>query len=66
MKYFVVKPKGDNPYAKASRVAIKAYAKSIEDENPQLCHDLCMWEIEEQGNVNRQKIDAQFAADEKG
>lgn len=53
MKYFVLKPKGDNPYAKASRAALKAYADSIQEENAQLCHDLHLWEIDEQGEVNK-------------
>lgn len=43
MKYFVLKPKGDGPYAEASRCAIYAYAQSIENENPELSRDLIEW-----------------------
>ncbi len=64
MKYFVLKPAGDTPYAKASRVALKAYAKSIEGENLELSHDLKMWSIDEQGESNRRDIDQRFASGE--
>lgn len=43
MKYFVLKPKGDDPYASASRKAMRVYAKHIEKENPQLANSLRMW-----------------------
>ncbi len=65
-KYFVVKPCGafEDPYAKASRKALKAYASAIEDENPKLAHDLRMWEIEEQGKANEAHLLAKLEADE--
>lgn len=43
MKYFVLKPKGNDPYAEASRCAMYAYALSIKDENPELMDDLIEW-----------------------
>lgn len=43
MKYFVLKPAGDDPYAKASRAALREYAKSIMDENTELAIDLYDW-----------------------
>ena len=43
MKYFVLKPKGNDPYAEASRCAMYAYAQSIEEENPDLSSDLIEW-----------------------
>ena len=45
MKYFVLKPAGgpDDPYAKASREALRAYAKEIREENPQLFGDIDEW-----------------------
>ena len=49
MKYFVLKPSGDSPYAIASRDAMIAYADSIEHENPQLAADLNNWVMEETG-----------------
>ena len=63
MKYFVLKPKGNSPYAKASRIALKAYADAINDENPKLTHDLHMWAIEEQAAVNREIIKKQFESE---
>lgn len=47
MKYFVLKPKGDSPYATASRKAMAAYADAIDRENPQLATDLMVWITEE-------------------
>ena len=43
MKYFVLKPKGDDEYAKASRKAIWAYAQAIASTNRQLAIDLREW-----------------------
>ena len=46
MKYFVLKPKSKNvsdPYAKASRIALEAYAKAIRDINPILSYELSSW-----------------------
>lgn len=43
MKYFVLKPKGRDPYAQASREAMCAYATAIEDENPELAKELWAW-----------------------
>lgn len=43
MKYFVLKPRGDNIYAAASREAMKVYAEYIKRENPELCTDLREW-----------------------
>ena len=65
MKYFVLKPKGDSQYSKASRTALKAYADAISDENPKLAHDLHMWAIDEQGAVNRETINKAFEVEDK-
>ena len=54
MKYFVLKPdspkdhghqgpKNPEPYAKASRIAIRAYARSIKKHNPDLHKDIMEW-----------------------
>jgi hypothetical protein len=43
MKYFVLKPHGDDAYAKASRVAMRAYANQIREENKELCDELRAW-----------------------
>ena len=43
LKYFVLKPKGDNEYAEASRAAMLAYANSIEKTNSKLANDLVGW-----------------------
>ena len=50
MKYFVLKPRSktvNDPYAKASRMALEAYAKAISDVNPCLSLDLLNWANEE-------------------
>lgn len=43
MKYFVLKPSGDDAYAKASRAAMRAYAIRIMEENPELARELTDW-----------------------
>lgn len=43
MKYFVLKPKGTDPYAKASREALVAYAESIKTHDPNLAEELWEW-----------------------
>ncbi len=43
MKYFVLKPAGDDVYAKASRMGMRKYAEAIESENPQLAKQLREW-----------------------
>ncbi len=43
MKYFVLKPKGSDPYAVASRCALEGYATAISGENPELAKDLRGW-----------------------
>lgn len=54
MKYFVLKPRGDDAYAKASRAAMTAYAKAIEDENPILAQELKIWVTKEIRAKNEQ------------
>jgi hypothetical protein len=49
MKYFVLKPKGDDPYAVASRMAMLAYADAIMDVNRDLALDLIRWVQKEEG-----------------
>ena len=43
MKYFVLKPAGNDAYAAASRAAMWRYAEMIENKNPDLARDLCKW-----------------------
>lgn len=47
MKYFVLKPAGDHPYAKASRIAMRKYADAIKEENPDLAQQLYDWAAQE-------------------
>jgi hypothetical protein len=47
MKYFVLKPKGNDPYHAASRAAMVAYAEAIRSTNLELCDDLLKWVIRE-------------------
>lgn len=48
MKYFVLKPGGDNKYAQASREAMIAYAKAIDSTNPKLSEELEDWVYREE------------------
>lgn len=43
MKYFVLKPKGNNRYAEASRKAMRAYAAHIDSVNQDLARELRNW-----------------------
>jgi hypothetical protein len=43
MKYFVLKPAGDDEYARASRIAMRAYAKHISIFNTELAANLIEW-----------------------
>lgn len=43
MKYFVLKPRGHDTHAAASRKAMRAYATHIAAENPALAAELREW-----------------------
>ena len=43
VKYFVLKPRGKNIYAVASRNAMMAYASTLEEEDPEFGKDLRAW-----------------------
>ena len=43
MKYFVLKPEGNDIYALASRRAMAMYAETIEKENEVFANDLRKW-----------------------
>lgn len=47
MKYFVLKPRGMDWHANASRVAMRAYAEAIKGHEPQLAAELLAWADEE-------------------
>jgi hypothetical protein len=43
MKYFVLKPRGTDRHAAASRAAMRRYAQIIRRDNPQLAAELKSW-----------------------
>ena len=43
MKYFVLKPAGNDPYARASRLAMVTYALAVQRENKELARELLTW-----------------------
>lgn len=55
MKYFVLKPKGDDIYARASRKAMRVYASTIQQEDSQFAHELRAWADEEWQNTEEYK-----------
>jgi len=56
MKYFVLKPQGDDIYALASRLAIDTYALAVEDVDPKLAKELRAWvDLERVGRRKRQE-----------
>lgn len=53
MKYFVLKPSGNDIYAKASRKAMRVYAEQIYPSNKELAEDLRNWADEELTKIGR-------------
>lgn len=43
MKYFVLKPKGDDAFAAASRAAMLRYSDMIREHDPKLAAELYDW-----------------------
>lgn len=48
LKYFVLKPKGADAYARASRMALQTYADAIRPTNGNLADDLSIWVRDEE------------------
>lgn len=62
MKYFVLKPHGNDRYAAASRKAMVEYSKFIKEENPKLAKELRDWVSDESAiafvrNTNPKALD---------
>jgi hypothetical protein len=55
MKYFVLKPAGNDLHARASRDAMSHYAGFIWNENPQLAEDLNKWVERERAAAHKEK-----------
>ena len=54
MKYFVLKPRSKSPgdrYALAAREGMRAYALTIHETDPELCHELLKWIDREEDRV---------------
>jgi len=53
LQYFTLRPAGTDAYAKASRAALAAFAKSIAKTDPKLKRDINNWiETELEINLN--------------
>lgn len=55
MKYFVLKPLGkskNDQFARASRIAMKAFSKSIRKTDPRLADELDYWVLETEAFSN--------------
>jgi len=52
MKYFVLKPKGNDRYAQAARKAMRAYALHIQNENIDLANQMRDWVKKEDENAD--------------
>ena len=48
LKYFVLKPKGSDIYAQASRNAMLEYARSIKEANPNFAEGIRSWVNDEE------------------
>ena len=51
LKYFVLKPHGDDIYAAASRKAMRTYAHHIEQLDPLFAKELVMWVNAERAEI---------------
>lgn len=56
MKYFVLKPQGDDAYASASRGAMVRYAILIKPTNPELPDELMEWTKQESAEAYARSI----------
>ena len=54
-KYFVLKPSGDDIYARASRMAMYRYAYEIKDVDHKLSDDIRKWCDSEINNVHKER-----------
>lgn len=62
MKYFVLKPRGNDEYARASRAAMLAYAKEIEATDQQLSRQLEDWVSDAGAEAQREALLAKITA----
>jgi hypothetical protein len=51
LKYFVLKPRGKDVYAKSARLAMRVFAEGIKSVNSKLANELMEWCDEEQRRV---------------
>jgi hypothetical protein len=65
MKYFVLKPKGDHVYAKASRMAMTKYADVVSKENPELAAELREWSNQENAESYARSLASAPNADDR-
>ncbi len=56
MKYFVLKPGGNDNYAKASRIALRAFATEMERDDLPFAAQLKEWAYEEERAVYREAL----------
>ncbi len=66
MKYFVLKPKGIDVYAEASRKAMRAYANHIEMANKELSKHLRDWAHSESVFAINKKFEDQPKSENEG
>jgi hypothetical protein len=57
MKYFVLKPAGDDVYAKASRMAMRKYAEAVAQANPELTHQIRDWVDQEHAEAYARSLE---------
>ncbi len=56
MKYFVLKPSSNTIYGEASRKAMLAYARVIEEEAPDFSYELRQWINREEGEIRTAEL----------
>lgn len=57
LKYFVLKPRGSDAYAKASRTALRVFSTEMEQDDPALAAQLKRWAYDEERAAHREGLD---------
>lgn len=55
-RYFTLSPKGNTPWANASRAAMRVFASEISESDPKLSNNLKQWAYEEERRMSAEKV----------
>ena len=55
-RYFVLEPKGNTPWANASRAAMRVFASEISESDSKLSNNLKQWAYEEERRLSAETV----------